>query len=103
MFLIQRTDLGDVSQGKLVSLTNYYDLFNGILTPRQLEGLRLLLTPFPQQQFNVPRIAEPRLPARVLHALIAIRTATKTARRTKPPMPAHNGSATASRRYPFAA
>jgi len=27
-------------------------MFNGILTPRQLEGLRLLLTPFPQQQFN---------------------------------------------------
>jgi cytochrome c peroxidase len=52
MYLIQRTDLGDVSQGKLVSLTNYYQLFNGILTPRQLEGLRLLLTPFPQQQFN---------------------------------------------------
>jgi cytochrome c peroxidase len=52
MYLVQRTDLGDVSQGKLVSLTNYYELFNGILTPRQIEGLRLLLTPFPQQQFN---------------------------------------------------
>jgi cytochrome c peroxidase len=52
MYLTPRTDLGDVSQGKLVSLTNYYQLFNGILTPRQLEGLRLLLTPFPQQQFN---------------------------------------------------
>ena len=52
IYLTPRTDLGDVSQGKLVSLTNYYQLFNGILTPRQLEGLRLLLTPFPQQQFN---------------------------------------------------
>jgi cytochrome c peroxidase len=52
MYLVQRPDLGDVSQGKLVSLTNYFDMFNGILTPRQLEGLRLLLTPFPQQQFN---------------------------------------------------
>ena len=52
IYLAQRPDLGDVSQGKLVSLTNYYELFNGILTPRQLEGLRLLLTPFPQQQFN---------------------------------------------------
>ncbi len=52
MYLVPRPDLGDVSQGKLVSLTNYYELFNGILTPRQLEGLRLLLTPFPQQQFN---------------------------------------------------
>jgi cytochrome c peroxidase len=52
MYLVQRPDLGDVSQGKLISLTNFFDMFNGILTPRQLEGLRLLLTPFPQQQFN---------------------------------------------------
>jgi cytochrome c peroxidase len=52
MYLVQRPDLGDVSQGKLVSLTNYFEMFNGILTPRQLEGLRLLLTPFPEQQFN---------------------------------------------------
>ncbi len=52
MYLAQRPDLGDVSQGKLVSLTNYYEMFNGILTPRQLEGLRLLVTPFPEQQFN---------------------------------------------------
>src|SRR5712692_6617061 len=51
-YLTPRPDLGDVSQGKLISLTNYYEMFNGILTPRQLEGLRLLLTPFPQQQFN---------------------------------------------------
>jgi cytochrome c peroxidase len=27
-------------------------LFNGVLNPKQLEGLRLLVTPFPQQQFN---------------------------------------------------
>jgi cytochrome c peroxidase len=52
MYLTPRPDLGDVSQGKLISLTNYFEMFNGILTPRQLEGLRLLLTPFPQQQFN---------------------------------------------------
>src|SRR5258708_1344365 len=52
IYLTPRPDLGDVSQGKLVSLTNYFALFNGLLTPRQLEGLRLLLTPFPQQQFN---------------------------------------------------
>jgi cytochrome c peroxidase len=52
MYLVQRPELGDVSQGKLVSLSNYFEMFNGILTPRQLEGLRLLLTPFPEQQFN---------------------------------------------------
>lgn len=52
IFLTTRPDLGDVSQGKLVTIDNFYELFNGILNPKQLEGLRLLLTPFPQQQFN---------------------------------------------------
>jgi cytochrome c peroxidase len=52
IYLTTRPDLGDVSQGKLVTMENYYELFNGILNPKQLEGLRLLLTPFPQQQFN---------------------------------------------------
>jgi cytochrome c peroxidase len=52
IFLTTRPDLGDVSQGKLVTIENYYELFNGILNPKQLEGLRLLLTPFAQQQFN---------------------------------------------------
>lgn len=52
IYLTTRPDLGDVSQGKLVNLTNYYELFNGILNPKQIEGLRLLVTAFPQQQFN---------------------------------------------------
>lgn len=52
IFLTTRTDLGDVSQGQVVTLQNHYQLFNGILNPKQLEGLRLLVTPFPQQQFN---------------------------------------------------
>ena len=52
IYLTTRPDLGDVSQGKLVTLTNYTELFKDILNPKQLEGLRLLLTPFPQQQFN---------------------------------------------------
>src|SRR5436309_11989835 len=52
IYLTTRPDLGDVSQGKLVTIENYYELFDGILNPKQLEGLRLLLTPFPQQQFN---------------------------------------------------
>jgi cytochrome c peroxidase len=52
IYLTTRPDLGDVSQGQLVTIANYYELFNGILNPKQLEGLRLLLTPFPQQQFN---------------------------------------------------
>lgn len=52
IFLTTRPDLGDVSQGRVVTLDNYFALFNGLLNPKQLEGLRLLLTPFPQQQFN---------------------------------------------------
>lgn len=52
IYLTTRPDLGDVSQGKLVTIENYYTLFNGILNPKQIEGLRLLVTPFPQQQFN---------------------------------------------------
>jgi len=52
IFLTTRLDLGDVSQGQLVTSDNFYELFNGILNPKQLEGLRLLVTPFAQQQFN---------------------------------------------------
>ncbi len=52
IFLTTRPDLGDVSQGKLVTVTNFHDLFGGILNAKDLEGLRLLVTQFPQQQFN---------------------------------------------------
>ncbi|MBA3313772.1 MAG: cytochrome B6 [Planctomycetota bacterium] len=52
IFLTNRPDLGDVSQGQVVTIKNFHELFLGKLTPFQLEGLRLLLTPFPQQQFN---------------------------------------------------
>lgn len=52
VFLTTRKDLGDVSKGKLITIDNFYQLFNGILNPKQLEGLRLLVTQFPQQQFN---------------------------------------------------
>ncbi|MDP1784041.1 MAG: hypothetical protein Q8K81_01300 [Sulfuricurvum sp.] len=52
IYLTTRPDLGDVSQGKLVTNANYFELFDGILNPKQLEGVRLLTTPFPQQQFN---------------------------------------------------
>jgi len=52
IYLTTRPDLGDVSQGKLVTLSNFNELFKDILNPKQIEGLRLLVTPFPQQQFN---------------------------------------------------
>ncbi len=64
IYLTTRPDLGDVSQGQVVTTDNYFKLFNGILNPKQLEGLRLLVTPFPQQQFNTTndrRSAKPSL------------------------------------------
>jgi cytochrome c peroxidase len=52
IFLTTRPDLGDTSKGKLVTIDNYYEIYNGVLNPKQIEGLRLLVTPFSQQQFN---------------------------------------------------
>src|SRR3954470_24844131 len=52
IFLISRPELGDVSQGEVVSINNFYRLFKDILTPVQLDGLRMLVTPFPQEEFN---------------------------------------------------
>lgn len=52
IFLTIRHDLGDVSQGKMVTVDNFQELFRGILNAKDLEGLRLLVTQFPQQQFN---------------------------------------------------
>ena len=64
IFLTTRPDLGDVSKGKVVNINNYFELFNGILNPKQLEGLRLLVTPFPQQQFNQTEDRRSALPSR---------------------------------------
>jgi cytochrome c peroxidase len=52
IFLSKRPELGDVSRGEVVSINNYYRLFKDLLTPVQLDGLRLLLTPFPQEEYN---------------------------------------------------
>jgi cytochrome c peroxidase len=52
IYLTTRPDLGDVSQGKLVTEENFQEIFSGILNAKDLEGLRLLVTQFPQQQFN---------------------------------------------------
>jgi cytochrome c peroxidase len=52
IYLTTRPDLGDVSQGKMVTIDNFQEIFGGILNSKDLEGLRLLVTQFPQQQFN---------------------------------------------------
>jgi len=52
LYLTTHPELGDLSQGQVITIRNYYELFYGKITPVQMEGLRLLLTPIPQQQFN---------------------------------------------------
>ncbi|HEY8521005.1 MAG TPA: cytochrome B6 [Gammaproteobacteria bacterium] len=64
IYLTTRPELGDVSQGQLVTTQNFYELFNGILNPKQLEGLRLLVTEFPQQQFNFTEDRRSERPSR---------------------------------------
>jgi cytochrome c peroxidase len=55
IFVTTRPDLGDVSQGKMVTVDNFHEIFQGILNAKDLEGVRLLVTQFPQQQFNATR------------------------------------------------
>jgi cytochrome c peroxidase len=64
IFLTTRPDLGDVSQGELITIENFFEKFNGILNPKQLEGVRLLVTPFPQQQFNQTKDRRSERPSR---------------------------------------
>ena len=45
MFLTSRPDLGDVTNGEVLTIKNYYRLLYGKVTPVQMEGMRLLLTP----------------------------------------------------------
>jgi cytochrome c peroxidase len=52
IFLTTHPELGDVSKGEALTIKNYYRLMVGIITPVQMEGLRLLLTPNPQEEFN---------------------------------------------------
>lgn len=53
IFLTTHPELGDVSQGEVLSLDNFDRLFRGLITPVQLDGLRMLVTQFPQEEFNL--------------------------------------------------
>lgn len=57
IFLTTRPDLGDVSKGQLVTLANFHRLFKDVLNPKQLEGLRLLVTPFRSSSSTRPTTA----------------------------------------------
>lgn len=64
IFLTTQPHLGDISRGELLTIRNYYEYMNGLVTPVQMEGLRLLLTPFPQEEFNQTedrKVADPSL------------------------------------------
>jgi cytochrome c peroxidase len=52
MFLTTHKELGDVTGGREVTLGNYYEIFDGLLTPEQMEGLKELLRPTPTTWFN---------------------------------------------------
>ncbi len=52
LFLTTHKELGDVSNGQEITLDNYYEIFDGLITPEQMEGLKELLRPSPTTWFN---------------------------------------------------
>ena len=52
LFLTTHKELGDVANGRTITMDNYYDIFDGLLTPEQMEGLKELLRPSPTTWFN---------------------------------------------------
>lgn len=52
MYLTTHKELGDVTNGREVTLDNYYEIFDGLLSPEQMEGLKELLRPSPTTWFN---------------------------------------------------
>jgi cytochrome c peroxidase len=52
LFLTTHKELGDVANGQEITLDNFYEIFDGLLTPEQMEGLKELLRPSPTTWFN---------------------------------------------------
>jgi cytochrome c peroxidase len=52
LFLTTHKELGDVTRGNEITLGNYFEIFDGLLTPEQMEGLKELLRPVPSTWFN---------------------------------------------------
>ena len=102
IFLTTRPDLGDVSQGKLVTIDNFYELFNGILNPKQTRRSAPAGDTFPTAaiQPTDDRRTNPCQPRGEL-ASIATRTAIPTARRTwlETSVPRSSGIASILRRF----
>lgn len=53
LYLTTHPELGDVTRGVEITYGNYFNMFDGLVTPEQLDGLRLLVTPFQTTWFNV--------------------------------------------------
>src|SRR5262249_9954562 len=52
LFLTTHKELGAVTEGQEIPLGNYYEMFDGLLTAEQMEGLKELLRPTPSTWFN---------------------------------------------------
>jgi hypothetical protein len=63
IFLQNRPELGDVSRGEVISINNYYRLLKDILTPVQLDGLRLLRRLCRRKNSTPPTIGKASMPA----------------------------------------
>jgi hypothetical protein len=53
MYLTTHPELGDVTRGVEITYGNYFEIFDGLITGEQMDGLRLLVTPFQTTWFNV--------------------------------------------------
>jgi hypothetical protein len=52
LFLTTHKELGDVTNGREITFGNFYEIFDGLLTAEQMEGLKELLRPSPTTWFN---------------------------------------------------
>ncbi|MFO0914317.1 MAG: cytochrome B6 [Pirellulales bacterium] len=52
LYLTTHKELGDVTRGQEITLDNHFEMFDGLLTPEQMEGLKELLRPSPTTWFN---------------------------------------------------
>jgi len=53
LYLTTHLEMGDVTRGVEITYGNYFEMFDGLLTAEQMDGLRLLVTPFQTGWFNV--------------------------------------------------
>jgi cytochrome c peroxidase len=52
LYLTTHLELGDVTGGREITIDNYYEIFDGLITPEQMEGLKELLRPTATTWFN---------------------------------------------------